>query len=143
MPRSLQGTGVQRTYATGLNWDRVVSPTLITQVRLGIAYYNYVAKRTGYGKATSTGIGIPGVNINDFTSGMVTINLGGYTTPIFSFIADQWQVSPRLTASIGLRWELYKPMTPEHPGGFSNHIPSDTLVIAGVGNNPSNLGMTF
>jgi UDP-N-acetyl-D-mannosaminuronic acid transferase (WecB/TagA/CpsF family) len=57
MPRSLQGTGVQRTYATGLNWDRVVSPTLITQVRLGIAHYNYVAKRTGYGKATSTGIG--------------------------------------------------------------------------------------
>jgi len=134
---------VQRTYATGLDWDRVVSPTLITQVRLGIAYYNNVAKRTGYGKATSTGIGIPGVNINDFTSGMFTINLGGYTTPIFSFIADQWQVSSRLTASIGLRWELYKPMTPEHPGGFSNYIPSDTLVIAGVGNNPSNLGMTF
>ena len=246
---AFQGTGVQRTYATGLNWDRVVSPTLITQVRLGIAYYNNVAKQTGYGKATSTEIGIPGVNINDFTSGMVTINLGGYTTPlvgfsaslpwvraetnidlvnswtkmmqnhtikwgvnyrrlrdcllqdqtfsprgrytfgtnqtsvsgstggtsldndvasfllgvpndiardvntyfpslratqIFSFIADQWQVSSRLTASIGLRWELYAPMTPEHPGGFSNYIPSDnTLVIAGVGNNPSNLGMTF
>ena len=65
-------------------------------------------------------------------------------TQIFSFIADQWQVSSRLTASIGLRWELYTPMTPEHPGGFSNYIPSDnTLVIAGVGNNPSNLGMTF
>ena len=35
-------------------------------------------------------------------------------------------------------------MTPEHPGGFSNYIPeNNTLVIAGVGNNPSNLGMNF
>ena len=62
-------------------------------------------------------------------------------TNIFSFIADQWQVSPRLTASIGLRWELYPPMTPEHAGGFSNYNPFDnTLVIAGVGNNPSKHG---
>jgi hypothetical protein len=246
---AFQGTGVQRTYATGLNWDRVVTPTLITQTRLGIAYYNNVAKQTDYGKTSSTDLGIPGVNINDFTSGMVTINMGGYTTPmvgysaslpwvraetnialvntwtkmahnhtikwgvdfkrlrdcllqdqtfsprgrytfgtgqtsvsgstggtgiandvasfllgvpndiardvntyfpslratqIFSFVADQWQVSPRLTASLGLRWELYKPMTPEHPGGFSNYNPYDnTLVIAGVGGNPSDLGMTF
>ena len=44
-------------------------------------------------------------------------------TNIFSFLADQWQVSPRLTASIGLRWELYPPMTPEHAGGFSNYNP--------------------
>src|SRR4029078_7205830 len=28
---------------------------------------------------------------------------------ISSFIADQWQVTPRLTASIGVRWELYPP----------------------------------
>src|SRR6185295_1690464 len=65
-------------------------------------------------------------------------------TQIFSYIADQWQITPRLTASIGLRWELYKPMTPEHPGGFANYNPfDDSLVIAGIGNNPSDLGMNF
>ena len=47
---AFQGTGVQRTYSTGLNWDRVVSPTLITQTRIGVAYYNNVAKQTDYGK---------------------------------------------------------------------------------------------
>ena len=246
---AFEGTGVQRTYSTGLNWDRVITPTLITQTRVGVAYYNNIASQTDYGKDDSTAIGIPGVNINQFTSGMVSINVGGFSTPmvgfsaslpwiraeanidlvntwtkiahnhnikwgidvrrlrdallqdqtfsprgrytfganqtsvsgspggtsidndvasfllgvpsdvardvntyfpslratqIFSFVADQWQVTPRLTASLGLRWELYPPMTPEHAGGFSNYIPSDnTLVIAGVGNNPSNLGMHY
>jgi hypothetical protein len=245
-----QGTGTQRTYSTGLNWDRMVTPTLITQTRVGVAYYNNIATQTDYGKDDSTNIGIPGININPFTSGLVSINFdntysnpmlgfsaslpwvraeanidlvntwtkiqhnhnikfgvdirrlrdallqdqtfsprGRYSfgnnqtsvsgspggtgldnevasfllavpndiardvntyfpalraTQIFSFIADQWQVSPRLTASIGLRWELYPPMTPEHKGGFSNYIPWDnTLVIAGVGSNPTNLGMNF
>ena len=246
---AFKGTGVQRTYTTGLTWDRIISPTLITQTRVGVAYYNNIATQTDYGKDDSTAIGIPGVNINQFTSGMTTINLGGYTTPlvgysaslpwiraetnidlvntwtkiahnhtikwgidirrlrdcllqdqtfsprgrftfganqtsvsgsvggtsldndvasfllgvpndiardvntyfpslranqIFSFVADTWQVTPRLTASIGLRWELYPPMTPEHAGGFSNYNPIDnTLVIAGVGNNPMDLGMNF
>ena len=247
---AFQGQGVQRTYSTGLNWDRIVTPTLIVQTRVGVAYYNNIATQTDYGKNDSTNIGIPGININQFTSGLVSINMdntysnpvvgysaslpwvraetnidlvntwtkiahnhtikwgidvrrlrdcllqdqtfsprGRYTfgnnqtsvsgspggtgldneiasfllgvphdiardvntyfpslraTQIFSFIADQWQVTPRFTASLGLRWELYPPMTPEFAGGFSNYIPSDnTLVIAGVGNNPSNLGMNF
>ncbi len=246
---AFQGTGVQRTYSTGLNWDRMVTANLITQTRIGVAYYNNVAQQTDYGKNSATDIGIPGANLNDFTSGMSTINISGYSSPmfgfsaslpwvraetnidlvnswtmltgkhnikwgvdirrlrdcllqdqtfsprglfqfgnnqtsvsgspggtsldnavasfllgvpnqvardvntyfpslrawqIFSFIADQWQVTPRLTASLGLRWELYPPMTPEHAGGFSNYIPWDnTLVIGGVGNNPSNLGMNF
>ncbi len=41
-----------------------------------------------------------------------------------------------------MRWEFYKPGTPRFDGGFSNYNPANnTLVIAGVGNNPSNLGM--
>src|SRR5262249_41021192 len=40
------------------------------------------------------------------------------------------------------RWEFYPPPTPSHAGGFSNYdYDHNTLVIAGVGNNPSNLGM--
>ena len=60
----------------------------------------------------------------------------------FGFVQDKWQVTPKLTIDAGLRWEFYPPYTPEHAGGFSNYNPSNnTLVIAGVGNNPSNLGM--
>jgi len=247
---AFEGQGVQRTYSTGLTWDRIVTPTLITQARVGVAYYNNIASQSDYGINDSTNVGIPGVNINQFTSGMVSVNFdnnysqptvgysaslpwvraetnidfvdtwtkiahnhtikfgvdirrlrdcllqdqtfsprGRYTfgnnqtsvqgspggtgidnevasfllgvphdiardvntyfpalraTNIFSFIADQWQVSPRLTASLGLRWELYPPMTPQFPGGFSNYDPfNNTLILAGVGGNPMNMGMNF
>ena len=61
---------------------------------------------------------------------------------LFSFAQDKWQVTPKLTMDLGLRWEFYPPATPQFTGGFSNYIPvNNTLVIAGVGGNPSNLGM--
>ena len=51
-------------------------------------------------------------------------------------------VTPKLTVDLGLRWEFYPPGTPHFAGGFSNYDPAaNALVIAGVGNNPSNLGM--
>ena len=60
----------------------------------------------------------------------------------FAFAGDKWQVSPKLTADLGVRWELYPPATPANAGGFSNYDPTtNSLVLAGVGSNPSNLGI--
>ena len=60
----------------------------------------------------------------------------------FSFVQDKWLVTPKLTVDIGLRWEFYPPATPAHTAGFSQFNPvNDTLVIAGVGGNPLNLGL--
>jgi hypothetical protein len=60
---------------------------------------------------------------------------------IFSYIADNWQLSPKLTVNVGLRWEIYTAPTPHFPAGFSNYNPSnDTLALAGVGGNPMNDG---
>ena len=60
----------------------------------------------------------------------------------FAYGGDKWQASPKMTIDYGLRWEFYPPATPRHSGGFSNYIPANnTLVIAGVGGNPMNLGM--
>jgi hypothetical protein len=60
----------------------------------------------------------------------------------FFFVSDKWQATSKLTVDMGLRYELYPPATPRKPGGFVNYNPSnDSLVIAGVDGNPSNLGM--
>src|SRR5271165_6289013 len=244
------GTGNQGTYSTGINYDRAFSNTLLTEARVGVAHYGNSATPTGYGTDYATQVGIPGVNISQFTSGQVGIIMpdfvgGSTTTPLigysaslpwirgetnidivnhwtkiignhtfkfgvdirrihddllqdqtfsargaitfsenntsepgastnianemasllfdvpsqvgrdintyfpkyrqwwfFSFAGDKWQVSPKLTLDLGLRWELYPPATPASAGGFSNYDPTNnTLVIAGIGGNPSNLGM--
>ncbi len=60
----------------------------------------------------------------------------------FAFAGDKWQVTPKLTVDIGVRWEFYPPATPQFAGGFSNYNSvNNTLVIAGIDGNPSNLGM--
>ena len=60
---------------------------------------------------------------------------------LFTYVADRWQVSRKLTLDLGLRWEFYPPFTPRGPGRFSNYDPaSNNLVIAGIGGNPSDLG---
>ena len=242
---AFEGTGTQKTYSGGLNYVHVFNPTFIAEGRVGVAHYHNVAQPTDYGSDDATKIGIPGVNINQFTSGMVGISIGNFTSPLvgysasipwvraeanvdavnvwtkilrnhtikfgvdlrrvrddllqdqtysprgvytfgtnqtsipgastgfandmasflldspssvgrdvntyfpayrewqfFAFAGDKWQVTPKLTFDMGLRWEFYPPGTPEFKGGFSNYNPNNnTLVIAGVGGNPENLGM--
>jgi Carboxypeptidase regulatory-like domain len=61
---------------------------------------------------------------------------------LFAFAADKWQATSKLTVDLGVRWEFYPPATPKISGGFSNYDPvTNQLVIAGVGGNPSNLGL--
>lgn len=60
----------------------------------------------------------------------------------FLFAQDKWIVTPKLTLDIGIRWEYYPPGTPAFNGGFSNYDPgNNSLVLAGIGSNPSNLGL--
>jgi hypothetical protein len=245
---AFEGTGNQRSYSTGVNYDHVFSPTFLSEFRFGVAHLRNNAQPSDYGSADATALGIPGVNIGDqpFTQGQVglTINGGfsgtligysaslpwirgesnidfvnnwtkivrnhtfkfgvdlrrvrddllqdqtfsprgvfnfsdvqtsnaGATTNIandigsflldlpsstgrdlntffpayrqywfFAFGSDKWQVTPKMTLDLGIRWEFYPPATPRRSGGFSNYDPvNNQLVIAGVGGNPSNLGM--
>lgn len=241
-----QATGTDSTYSSDIIWDHIFSPTLIVQNRIGLNRYRNVANQTDYGTNASTAIGIPGVNVDPFTSGLtgvfihstVSDPMVGYSaslpwirsetdfdfvsnwdktisnhtlkwgvnlirirddllqeqtysprgawnfgagqssipgakvnfgnnfasfllgvpdtvgrdlpvvfpayraTQLFLYFNDKWQVDPKLTLNLGMRWEWYPPATPHFPGGFSNYDPSNnTLVVAGIGGNPLNLGM--
>jgi Carboxypeptidase regulatory-like domain len=60
----------------------------------------------------------------------------------FAFAQDQWRVTPKFSANLGVRWEFYPPATPVQPGGFSNYNPANnTLVVSGIGGNPNDLGI--
>lgn len=242
---AFEGTSVQKTYSSGINYDRIFSPTFLAEFRFGVAHTHNVAQQSDYGSTDSTNIGIPNINLSPFTSGITTIKVGNFSSPLvgyspampwlrseanidfanswtkirgnhtikfgtdvrrirddllttnnfsprgsftfgqnqtsipgaktgfgndlasflldvpsqvgrdtltyfpayrqwwfFLFAGDKWQVTPKLTVDLGLRWEFYPPATPAFSGGFSNYNPANnTLVIAGVGGNPKNLGM--
>jgi outer membrane receptor protein involved in Fe transport len=62
-------------------------------------------------------------------------------TEFFTYGQDKWQPTSKLTLDVGLRWELYFPPTPHNSGGYSNYDPTtNSLVLAGIGGNPLNLG---
>ncbi|MEO8660211.1 MAG: carboxypeptidase regulatory-like domain-containing protein [Bryobacteraceae bacterium] len=86
------GTGIQKTYSTGINYSRILSPTLISELRVGVAHYHNDVTQPGYGKAITTEFGIPGVNIDDWTSGMVSVNInGGFSAPLVGFVnSEPW-----------------------------------------------------
>jgi outer membrane receptor protein involved in Fe transport len=62
---------------------------------------------------------------------------------LFAFVQDKWQVTPKLTLDLGLRWEYYKPLVGiADQGGLSNYDPSNnTVQIAGYGSVPQNIGV--
>ena len=252
-----QGNGTDKTYSVAINWDHIFSPSFIVQNRIGLNRYRNTAQQIDYGTNASTNLGIPGVNVGPFESGLTgifinqgtngssgatisnpmvgysaslpwvraetdldlvsnwnkvignhtikwggnlirirddllqeqtfsprgawsfgpnTTGLNGTGAPkvgfansfasfvlgvpgqvgrdlaivfpayrewqVFAYANDKWQVRPKLTLNLGVRWEFYPPGTPHFPGGFSNYDPTtNNLVVAGVGGNPLDLGM--
>ncbi|WP_446744139.1 TonB-dependent receptor domain-containing protein [Silvibacterium acidisoli] len=255
-----EATGTATAYSAGGNYDHTFSPTLLTEVRVGVAHLRNSATQNDYGSNDARTLGIPGngpngTNNTPTTSGQIAIvvnnNSTNFSSPLigyspslpwlrgesnidvannwtkilgnhtikagadirrvrddllqgnnnaaagqfyfsenqtsapgatafngsvtgqandiasilfdvpyqvgqdtnstfpayrqnwlFFFVADKWQVTPKLTMDLGLRWELYPPATPRKAGGYVNYDPAaNNLVMAGVDGNPSDLGM--
>ena len=62
---------------------------------------------------------------------------------MFAFVQDKWQVTPKLTVDLGLRWEYYTPLVGiADQGGLSTYNPSNnTVEVAGYGSIPQNIGV--
>ena len=86
---AFMGTAIQRTYSGGLNYDRILSPNFLTELRIGVSYYNNIAQNSDYGTNDSTAIGVPGVNISPFTSGFLSTQLNdGISQPMTGYSAS-------------------------------------------------------
>ncbi|MEO7145820.1 MAG: TonB-dependent receptor [Bryobacteraceae bacterium] len=82
---AFEATGVQNAFSTGINYTRILSATLITEFRVGAAHYRNSAQNSDYGTNASTALGIPGVNLDPFTSGLSSVNIGGYSSPVVGY----------------------------------------------------------
>jgi hypothetical protein len=85
---AFEGTGVQKTYSSGINWTHIFTPNLLNEFRVGVAHYHNTAEESDYGSNDTTSLGIPGVNISQFDSGLVGINIGAFTEPLVGYSAS-------------------------------------------------------
>jgi outer membrane receptor protein involved in Fe transport len=133
------------------NWSWAHGPH---QVRFGIEAvrerFNFLSvnasSRGNYNFAQSV-TGIAG-NANSGL-GMATFLLGApseYDSAIFTqfpeerqtrwgvYGQDTWRATPKLTLSLGLRWDYFTPVTPGKPGGLAVWDPSTgNILLAGLG----------
>src|SRR5262249_23167072 len=70
-------------------------------------------------------------------------NFTAYEYDYALYARDRWQVTPKLTLTLGLRYELYPMMTRAGRGGIEQYNPANNLIaLGGNGGNPKGLGIT-
>ncbi len=81
-----QGSGPSRNQSPGLNFTHILSPTLVTEFRFGIVRNHNQAINVDSGTTTSKDIGIPGVNLDAWSSGLTEIRFDSqYSNPVLGF----------------------------------------------------------
>ncbi len=98
------GTGYQNTYSAGLTWTRTLSPSLIMEWRAGYMNYHNEALSSGDGIDSSTQVGIPGVNLDRFSSGISRITIeNGFTDPAVGFaVSMPWDRGETTVNLVGM-----------------------------------------
>ena len=97
--KDFAGTGTNKTISTGATWTRTWTNTLVQEVRGGMSYYHNEALSEGHGLKTSDEFGIRGANLNDFSSGLTSIQINqGFNNQLIGFAASlPWDRSERTT----------------------------------------------
>jgi hypothetical protein len=79
------GSGPARTQSAGINYSRALTPTMIWESRVGVVRNRNDALGSDTGLKTSEEIGIKGVNLDSWTSGLTEIRVNGYASPLVGF----------------------------------------------------------
>ncbi len=97
--RDFAGRGTNVTVSTGATWTRTWSNTLVQEIRGGVSYYHNEALSEGHGLKSAEEFGIRGANVNDFSSGITSIQINqGFTNQVIGFSASlPWDRSERTT----------------------------------------------
>src|SRR6266851_185552 len=102
---NFEGTGYQNTYSTGLNYNRLFSNTLVAEFRVGAGWYHNEAHNSDFGTTTSQKLGIPGVNLDQITSGIVGVTInGGFSNPLIGFSASLPWISSETNIDFANTW---------------------------------------
>ncbi len=83
--KGFAATGINRTQSAGINYIHMFSSTLLTEARAGVSRYSNKAQNLDYGTSASEALGIKGVNIDPWSSGLSSMNVSGYDNPLVGY----------------------------------------------------------
>src|SRR3954452_7320274 len=90
------GTGTNTSYSGAGTWTHVFSAKNLLDVRGGLNYYHNVTSTVANGLTTSADVGIPGANLDEFSSGLSQFSISGYSDPVLGFSPSQpWDRSEK------------------------------------------------
>ncbi len=75
---SLGGTSKVRNHSLALGFDYTLSQTTVLDMRFGFFKYDVNVQPIGFGTSPATDNGIPGLNNDDFSSGLPDFEIGGF-----------------------------------------------------------------
>ncbi len=98
-----EATGTATAYSTGANYDHTFTPTLLTEVRFGVAHLRNSAQQTDYGADDATKLGIPGNGPNG-TDNTATSS-GQVAFQVNNFVGNgEGSGNPLIGYSVSLPW---------------------------------------
>jgi hypothetical protein len=126
----VEGKGNQSTYSVGINWVHVFSPTLLSEARVGVSRLKNTAYPVGYGQDLSTQVGIPGANLNPFTSGLTAQNIQGFSNPLLGVFSSFPWVRAQTNIVVANKWtRVHGNHTMDF--GFEYYRIRDDLLLVG------------
>jgi hypothetical protein len=84
-PAGTAGDALYQAQSGAVNFTHVFTPTLVGDFRIGVSRYINDAVQSDFGTTTAADLGIPGVNISDYTTGMPQINIDGFSAPLVGY----------------------------------------------------------
>ncbi len=99
-----QGTGVMKAQNGAVNFNHIFSPTMIMEFRAGVNRYRNDARTVDYGTKASENIGIKGVNLDDWTSGLSQIDVSGLANPMVGYSASLPWVRSETNFNVVNQW---------------------------------------
>ncbi len=82
------GEGKQFSQNTALNFIHIFNQRTIAEFRFGVMRYRNDANNEDTGTKAAEELGIKGVNLDKWTSGLTSFNIDGYSNPIVGFSAS-------------------------------------------------------
>ncbi|MGI8988594.1 MAG: carboxypeptidase regulatory-like domain-containing protein [Bryobacteraceae bacterium] len=86
------GAGTARSQAPGVSYTHIFGPALITELRFGISRVANNVNQTDYGTTTAKQLGIGGANIDPWSSGMSSVSISGFDSPLVGYSpSEPWR----------------------------------------------------